>query len=271
MSDNPNAFYEGGLAVATYDLFYEQGLAHSPVAGDVEFYIARAREQGPAILELGVGTGRVAIPLAQAGFHVTGVDLSPAMLAAARARIAAQTPDVAARITLVEAAMETFALGARFDLAIVPFRAFHHLATPAAQRAALGAILTHLRPGGLLVIDIFDADLATVTPGASSPATPREIVDPATGMRVRRTTIERVNDPFAQTVREVMLIETFDAAGAPGARQETAFTLRWATYNEMACMLELSGLRVEACYGDFQRGPPGYRREQIWLARAPPP
>jgi hypothetical protein len=108
-----------------------------------------------------------------------------------------------------------------------------------------------------------------VIPGGASPATPREVLDPATGARVRRTTLGRINDPFAQTIREIMLIETFDPDGTLRTREETAFTLRWATCNEMACMLELAGLRVEACLGDFAGGPAGYRREQIWLARAP--
>ena len=270
-TDNPNDYYERPLAVGTYDTFYEQGLAHSPVAGDIDFYIARAREliakkEGGRVLELGVGTGRVAIPLAEAGFDVTGVDLSPAMLAVARRRI--EERGLGGKIKLVEAGMEDFALGDRFDLALIPFRAFHHVATAAGQRRALENIRAHLKSGGLLIFDIFDADLASVVPDGQSPAQPREIIDPRTGQRVRRTTISRVNDPFAQTIRENMRVETLDAEGRTIAAEDASFTLRWATYNEMACMLELARFRDLVCYGDFKGGPPGYKREQIWLGRA---
>lgn len=266
MTDDPNDYYRRPLAVGTYDAFYEQGLAHSPVAGDIDFYLARARETGGPVLELGVGTGRVAIPLAETGFEVTGVDLSPAMLAIARERSDAR--GLGGKITLVEAGMEDFALDRRFALALIPFRALHHVATGPGQRRALANIHAHLKPGGLLVLDIFDADLATVTPGAASPARPRETIEPETGARVRRETVGRINDPFAQTIREVMRVERLDGAGNVIAVEEGAFTLRWATYNEMACMLELAGFRDLVCYGDFNGGPPGYKREQIWLAKA---
>ena len=265
MTDDPNDYYQRPLTVATYDAFYEQGLAHSPVAGDIEFYLARAHEEGGPVLELGVGTGRVAIPLAEAGFDVAGVDPSRAMLDVARTRIAAR--GLEHKITLVEAGMENFALDQKFALALIPFRAFHHVASGAGQRRALANIRAHLRPGGLLILDIFDADLSTVTPGAVSPAQPREIVDAKTGARVRRTTLERINDPFAQTIREIMRVERLDADGNVLGSEDGSFTLRWATHNEMACMLELAGFTDLACQGDFKGGPPGYKREQIWVGR----
>src|SRR5262252_9197134 len=73
---DPNAYYAGGLAVRTYDLFVASG----PFEGDIEFYRGCARRFGKRVLELGVGTARVAIPLAEDGCAVTGLDLSQAML-----------------------------------------------------------------------------------------------------------------------------------------------------------------------------------------------
>jgi SAM-dependent methyltransferase len=269
VTDNPNKYYEGGLAVATYDAFYDAHLSHSPVAGDIDFYVARARETGPRVLELGAGTGRVAIPLAQAGCAIMGVDISAAMLAIARRKIAALPAEIGARIRLACASMDDFAFDETFDLALIPFRAFQHVVDPAAQRRALRAVNAHLRPGGVLVIDMFDADLATVTPGAASPAQPREAFIAATGGVVRRTVTRRENDPFAQTICEHMRLEAFDAEGALVGSEDTSFTLRWATHNEFACMLELSGFPGAQAHGDFKGGSPGYAREQVWVARKP--
>ena len=108
---DPNAFYAGGIAVRTYDLFVEGG----PFEGDVDFYRACTRRFGRTVLELGVGTGRVAIPLAQAGCTVTGLDLAPAMLDLAAQKIATLPFEAAARVDLVQGDMADFDLKRTFD------------------------------------------------------------------------------------------------------------------------------------------------------------
>jgi len=81
----PRHYQDGGPSVEFYDL-RERGGAGTILAGDVEFYVAQARKTGGPVLDLACGTGRVAFPLAQAGFAVTGVDSSPGMIAIARAK-----------------------------------------------------------------------------------------------------------------------------------------------------------------------------------------
>jgi SAM-dependent methyltransferase len=94
---NPNAFYAGGIAVRSYDLF-----AVSPAtAGDIAFYVTCAKRFGSDVLELGVGTGRVALPLAEAGCTVTGLDLSGAMLDVARDKTKRLAPEVSGRLTFM--------------------------------------------------------------------------------------------------------------------------------------------------------------------------
>ncbi|MBP6545777.1 MAG: class I SAM-dependent methyltransferase, partial [Phenylobacterium sp.] len=86
---NPNAFYGGGLAVESYDLFAAQ---NSNLAGDIDFYLDLARDRGGKVLELACGTGRILTPLVEAGFEVTGVDISRAMLDLADRKLQALRP-----------------------------------------------------------------------------------------------------------------------------------------------------------------------------------
>ena len=102
---DPNAYYAGGLGVEMYDLFTGGGL----LAGDVEFYLHCARRFGGPILELGTGTGRILMPLAEAGHEIVGLDFSPAMLAIAAAKLGAR-PELADRVRLVEGDMTGFDL-----------------------------------------------------------------------------------------------------------------------------------------------------------------
>ena len=194
----------GGLSVASHDLFV--GTELSPLRGDVEFYLSCAGRYGGPVLELGVGTGRVAWPLAAAGHEVVGLDLSAAMLAIAHGKAAAHPAPVRDRLVLRQGDMAEFDLARRFRLALVPARAFHHLLTPQAQRTALGCIRRHLEPGGHLVIDVFDPKLEYCLPGGPVPPL-REVRDPASGHLIRRRTTARKLDPLRQLITETVRFE----------------------------------------------------------------
>src|SRR5688572_27712712 len=148
---DPNAYYARGLGVTMYDLFVGGG----PLAGDVEFYLDCAQRYGGPILELGVGTGRILVPLAEAGYDVVGLDLSPAMLEIAAAKLR-ERPEAAERVRLLEGDMTNFDLGQRFALVLIPARSFQHVTTPEGQRATLRCIRRHLVMGGHLILDLFD-------------------------------------------------------------------------------------------------------------------
>ena len=175
-------YYVGGLGVTAYDALVG---ALAPV-GDVAFYLACARRFGAKrVLELGAGTGRIALPLAEAGCEVTGVDESAAMLAAARAKVAKTTQQVRARIRFVEAPMQNLPFDDTFDLAVIAARSFQHLVTAADQRATLTGVRERLRDGGHIVVHLFDPRLEFCVPGAPLPAGVREAVDEESGLRVR--------------------------------------------------------------------------------------
>jgi SAM-dependent methyltransferase len=260
-----DAHYTNELAVATYDL--RTASFSGATAGDVAFYKACARQFGDPVLELAVGTGRVAWQLADAGLRVVGVDLSAAMLEQAARNGAGRPAAVRERVTLHQADMAAFVLAAAFPLAIIPYSAFQHLLTPERQRSALACIHRHLIPDGHLVVDVFDPLLEHCIPGAASPMPDPEAIEPASGHLIRRRTIARHNDPINQTIAETFRLEVVSASGEVIEETETSFAVRWACRQEMAYLFELSGFEVVEQYSDFDRAPPAYGKRQIWVVR----
>lgn len=260
MPRDPNQFYDGGLAVVTYDLFAAR---NGRLDGDVDFYLDLARRHGGPVLELAAGTGRILAPLVSAGFEVVGVDVSRAMLDVAEHRLAGLE---SGRWSLIQAPMQSFETHQRFGLVLIPARALQHLVDPADQRETLERARRHLLPGGRLAIDLFDPNLEYCV-GTPPVLPPREVTDPTSGRRFRRSCLGRFTDPFAQTTGEEIRIEELDEAGGVIASQDTSWTLKWSTRQEMAYLLELCGFVVEAQFGDFQGGPPTYAGEQVWVAR----
>jgi SAM-dependent methyltransferase len=127
--------------------------------GDVDWYRRKARESGGPVLELGVGTGRVALVLARDGAEVFALDAHPGMLAALRRKIGQEPPDVQRRIVPLEQDMRRFRLEQRFALVIAPFRALLHNLTEDDHRACFDRVREHLRPGGRFAFNVFHPSL----------------------------------------------------------------------------------------------------------------
>jgi len=262
-----NAYYHSKLGVRFYDLFTGDAGRTGPVKGDVDFYLACAQQFGGPILEAGVGTGRVLWPLAAAGFHITGIDLSSDMLTIARANGERESASTRDRVRLHQMDMTSFDLKESFMLAIVPFRAFQHLTLAEQPRRALECIKRCLAPGGHLVVDLFDPRLEYCIQDAPALMPIKRVEDPTTGHTVIRRVVNRVGDPMHQVITEHFLFEEVDSTGRVVDSEETEWSLRWATRHEMHYLFELIGLEVIAEYSDFLRSPPAYGTEQVWLVR----
>jgi ubiquinone/menaquinone biosynthesis C-methylase UbiE len=257
----PEHYQDGGPSVDYYDL-RERGGPGSILDGDVEFYLAQARKTGGPVLDVACGTGRVAFPLAHAGVDVTGVDRAPGMIAIARAK---QRESGLSNVRFVRGDMSRFDLrGRRFRLAIVAYRAFQHLLTPAAQRACLTRIHRHLAKQGRLVVHLFDPRLEFCVPDCPPLAGRRPTAhDPATGRDVFLEVTDRITDPVTQTFSEIWrwrvlqngtVVETFD----------DELRLRWTYRYEMRYLLEVCGFKVVGEHSDFKGSPPRYGAELVF-------
>ncbi|MBM4047814.1 MAG: class I SAM-dependent methyltransferase [Planctomycetes bacterium] len=248
--------------------FYDH--VHRGLRDDVQFYVEEARKAGSPVLELGCGTGRVMIPVAEAGIPIVGLDRAPAMLAIARQKVAKLSAETQRRIEIIEGDMRSFTLGRRFDLITIPFRAFLHLLTSEDQRQALGCIREHLSDDGRLIFNVFDPRLDIIAAHFGSLGTAvkkqSEFVHPDTGHRVL-VWDSRQYDPGRQMLESYFIFEELDDEGKVIAKTYSPLILRYVYRYEMQYLLELCGYRVEALYGDFQRGPFRYGGEQIWVAR----
>ena len=272
MSDvrQPRAFYEAdSLSTEIYDAMAASMIPGSSVEGDIDFYRRLAGETGGPILDVGCGTGRVAAALVADGHEVVGIDLSAPMLRLAEQRRAALPAEEAARLWFHHADMATLDLGRDFALVVTPSRVFQFMLTTDAQRQALAAMRSHLRPDARLVLDLFDPLLEYVVPGAEATARGGEVVHPTTGNRVTWEVTGRRLDPALQLIVEEWTASEIDAAGEVLRTDTERLTLRWSLRSEMRLLFELAGLKVVADYGDFRGGPPAYGREQVWvLAKA---
>ena len=216
------------------------------VVEDIEFYVEEAQKAGSPVVELGVGTGRIAVPTAAAGIRVIGVDSSPGMLEVCRE--AAELAGVAGLLDLRLGEVEAPPVDERVGLVTCPFRSFLHLLDDDARLRALRAARELLVPGGRFVFDVF-------APSAA------DIADTNARWLEREPGIwERADwDSRARTL-------TLSVRGESG---ETSFVLAWLSNDEWRARLEQAGFQVTGCYGWFDRRPYAGGEDTVWVARRP--
>lgn len=215
------------------------------VTEDVGFYVAESRKSGGTVVELGVGTGRIAIPIAEKGKRVIGVDSSREMLATCRRR--AEAAGVADLLDLRLGDVCMPPVEERVPLVICPFRSYLHLADDGNRVEALAAARALLVPGGRLIFDVFEPK-------------PDDIAETHGRWLEREPGIyERAHwDADARTL-------TLSVRGPEGAG---TMTLAWISRKEWQELLEETGFVVEACFGWFDRTPYRGGEDMIFVARA---
>ncbi len=217
---------------------------------DIPLYVNFAHRTGDPILELGCGTGRVLLPLARAGYRVVGVDIAPAMLA--RAREKARRAGVAHRVHLVHGDARALPFAGVFPLVIYAANSFMHHTRQEEQRRVLARVRDHLRPGGLLILDLFNPDVRVLAEQDGRVEFVRSWEE-GTGAVVSK--YQAVRSFPARQLLEVTYI--YERVFPDGRVQRTVapFTMRYLWPEEIPLLLELVGLEMEAMYGTYDLDP----------------
>lgn len=212
---------------------------------DLPFWSAVAGRPGGRVLELGCGSGRVAIPLSKAGVCVTGIDSSKAMLEGARAKAS----EAGVELTLLEGDMRRFLLPRKFDRVIIPNNSLCHLLTLPDVLACLRSAKTALAEHGRLVLDVFVPALKFLLGHPDERRFLQEFVDPASGERIR--VFESAEyDSASQVKRSV-----FHYVHEDGRERAEPFHLRMYFPQELETLLMQAGFTVEMKFGDYNLAP----------------
>lgn len=241
--------------------YYDLDLEDDP--GDLDLYLALAARTGGPILELAVGSGRLAVPLADAGHDVTGVDIDPAMLDRARRAWAGARPGgrrgvrrTRGSLALIEGDLRTLELPERFGLAFIALNSLFQVGPADDQRAAIAALARHLRPGGVAVVDVELPDAAELASWDGRLLLDWMREDPeAPGTTVMRLSSARHDAVSASTTLSVM----YDATDGSGVvrRVSRSDRLHLVSVSQLVDHVTAAGLVVETLAGDHQVTPLG--------------
>jgi SAM-dependent methyltransferase len=209
------------------------------MTADVAFYVELAREADGPVVELAIGNGRVAIPVAQAiGRPVIGIDTSPAMLDLARKAAS----EAGVELELHEGDMRELAPDEPAALVYCPFRALLHLPTWADRRRTFERVAASLRGGGRFAWNAFALD--------------HNIAARLDGAQHSKPVPHRVSYAVGDNRIDI----TLDEGGTS--------SIWWATKNEWLGLLDVAGLQLEALYGNFEQEPvDDNSREYVFIAR----
>jgi SAM-dependent methyltransferase len=227
-----------------YDLFY------ADLDDDFEMYLGFVERSSGPILEVGSGTGRVALMLAEAGHAVVGLEPSDTMRAVAQRK--ADRAKLAERVAFISGDMRRFKIDQSFGLIIVPLNTFLHNLTLEDQLATLSSLKKHLKPGGLLVLDCFNPDPAHAADDHFW-VLHRVQIDPATGA-ASLLYLSRTVDWGHQQQENIYIAEQ---PLANNGVQRIAFTtnFRFVFRHEMTLLLKQGGFDVKEVYGSYELDP----------------
>jgi len=234
---------------ATYDsfaTFYDLEYGHKD--DDIDFYLDMADEFGSPVLEIGVGTGRTAIPIANAGHTIWGIDNSAKMLEAAEKNQLRLPAKKRANLVLSQQNMQSFSLQQKFALCIIPFRAFLHNLTIDEQISTLLSIYHHLQPDGILAFDLFVPLYSVISQKEwKDEITEDEFAQPDSGVTIKT----KVTHDYA---RQLLHISNTYLQTDKGNLQKTEskMSYRYVFRYEMEALLRLSGFEVLNVYGGFE-------------------
>ena len=234
---------EGYITPELYDI------AYGWKTDDIPFYVAQARAAKGPVLEIACGTGRVHLPMLQAGVDADGFDLHPGMLEVLRRKAAA----LGLKPRVSQADMRDFTLPRRYALITIPFRAFFHNLTTEDELRTLRCCRQHLEPGGRLVLDLFHVTFARMVEPDGEWRREIEVAHPESGAPLELWS-RRESDRVNQTMSVEMELRE-SAPDGTTVRHAHTFGLRWIYKAEMELLLRVAGFNRWEIHGGFSGEP----------------
>jgi SAM-dependent methyltransferase len=235
--------------MGAYDAIADAYDGWAQITDDVPFYVDQASAVD-VVVELGIGTGRVGIPMAQAGTRVIGIDSSDRMLDICRRR--ADEEGVGARVDLRRGDFRKPPVSEQVPLVVSPFRSLSHLRTEEDRLQALAAVRAMLVPGGRFVFDVATPEPEQVRGAGALPA------EDSPGIS------ERAEWDWENRELRLTLTQSSD-----GREEVTPLRLSWLTREEWRGLIEAAGLEISACYGWFDCRPTAVGGYSVWVAHRP--
>ena len=242
---------------ATYEPDLYDLVTPDSFRGDAEWYRQKAKDCGGPILELGAGTGRITVAIAQDGGVIHALDADRRMLASLRRKVNALPTEVQQRIVVIEGDMRDFHLDERFALVIAPFRAFLHNLTEEDQLACLRCAREHLRPGGRLAFNVFHPSLEYMAQNAGALAGvwrwTGTHASPGGGQIIRS-----VAHRYDTVRQQVCSLDRYEDYGPDGNLRRTylqRLDLAYLYPSQIQCRLEQAGFREIQIAGGFDGRP----------------
>lgn len=245
--------------------FYDS--EHTDKTDDIELYLALAAQTGGPIIDIGCGTGRVMLPLAQAGYEVHGIDNEETMLErAVRHREANDIP--AERMALHQGDVRTYDLDQQFKLVLVPYNGLMHFHTQEDQLAVLERLHDWTADDGLLVLDLPNAGEVFATQESDALMVERTFLEPESGHLVMQQSTSYLD----RTAQLLYVKWIYDEIAADGTVKRTfaPLVLYYYFFSEITLLLRLAGFTVEGVFGDTEQGPyeDGCERMLIFARKA---
>ncbi len=223
---------------------------NAEMTDDLALYSELAEEYGGPILDVGCGTGRVMLHLAQEGYDCVGIDTSAAMLARARRKV---IPSLAKHVELIEGdVMAHEALG-HYRMILLAYHAFMHFETQEQQLTLLKLLARNLAEEGVIVFDLPNAGIAFNSLDDQTITLERTFIEPESGHLVMQQSVSIID----RVTQHLYVTWIYDEMFENGTVHRTLapLTLRYVFNNELQLLLAASGLRCQEVYGDYDRLP----------------
>jgi len=247
----PKALYDGFIAD-----YYDSSPMVTQRTQDIAFYVNAVKRYGDPVLELGCGTGRITMAIAEAGYRVVGLDLSERMLERAAEKRGTLRREARERIHLVQGDMTQFELGEKFRSIVIPFRPFQHLLEVETQVGCLNCVRRHLAPRGRLIVDFFQTDPERMHDAMFQKESLLIEYELPDGRHVALS--ERVA-AFHRGLQRNDVEMIFQVRHSDGRQERLvmAWALRYFFRYEVEHLLARCGFALEAVYGNFDCSPLG--------------